>query len=115
MESKESGQKAKNSPIQCRSRARALPMACPRFPLLNEEVSVGGAPALSDGTPAPPHFVMPKIRTPHARAVEVTRPRDGSRTHLNEGYFGDFTFPGQGPSISQALFDLYWGGGTAET
>ncbi|MED6169272.1 hypothetical protein PIB30_019915, partial [Stylosanthes scabra] len=45
--------------------------------------------------------------------MEVARPRGGGRTHLNEGYFGDFTFPGQGPSISQAQFDLY-GGGTAE-
>ncbi|MED6159400.1 hypothetical protein PIB30_042025 [Stylosanthes scabra] len=45
--------------------------------------------------------------------MEVARLRGGGRTHLNEGYFGDFTFSGQCPSISQAQFDLY-GGGTVE-
>ncbi|MED6182579.1 hypothetical protein PIB30_029828 [Stylosanthes scabra] len=63
--------------------------------------------------PRHPHFVTPKTRTSRARAIEVARPRGDGKIHLNEGYFGDFTFPGHGPSISQAQFDLY-GGGTAE-
>ncbi|MED6209764.1 hypothetical protein PIB30_057905, partial [Stylosanthes scabra] len=66
-ESKESGQKAKNKPNPALT-------ARPRPPLLNGEVFVGGVPA-------PPHFVTPKTRTPRTRAVEVARPRDGSRTH----------------------------------
>ncbi|MED6219241.1 hypothetical protein PIB30_033947 [Stylosanthes scabra] len=67
----------------------------------------------TDGAPAPPHIVTPKTSTSRTRAMEVARPRGDSRTHLNEGYFGDFTFPGLCPSISQAQFDLY-GGGIAE-
>ncbi|MED6123156.1 hypothetical protein PIB30_046597 [Stylosanthes scabra] len=104
--SKENGQKAKKSPIQRRPRARALLSLIWKFSLV-------ARPRDPDGAPAPPHFVTPKTRTSRARVMEVVRLRGGNITHLNEGYFGDFTFPGQGPSISQAQFDLY-GGGTAE-
>ncbi|MED6209650.1 hypothetical protein PIB30_056783 [Stylosanthes scabra] len=88
-------------------------MAHPRPPFLNMEVSVGGAPAQ-------PRWCA--RATPYRNAQDkdlvrsrdgVVRPRGDDRTHLNEGYFGDFTFPGHVPSISQAQFDLY-GGGTAE-
>ncbi|MED6210992.1 hypothetical protein PIB30_069386 [Stylosanthes scabra] len=112
--SKEIGQKAKKSPTQRQPRARALKMARPCPPFLNKEVFVNRAPADPDGAPAPPTFVTPKTKASRARAMKVARPRGNDRTHLNEGYFGDFTFPGQGLSISQAQFDLY-GGGTAET
>ncbi|MED6160595.1 hypothetical protein PIB30_052860, partial [Stylosanthes scabra] len=105
-EARRMDKKPKKSPTQRQPRACALKMArsYPRF--LNMEVFVGGAPA-------PPHFVTPKTRTSRARAMEVARPCGDGKTHLNEGYFGDFTFSGQAPSISQAQFDLY-GGGIAE-
>ncbi|MED6110145.1 hypothetical protein PIB30_040203, partial [Stylosanthes scabra] len=45
--------------------------------------------------------------------MEMARPRHSDRMHLNEAYFGEFTFPGQGPAISQAQF-LYYRGRTAE-
>ncbi|MED6220379.1 hypothetical protein PIB30_044258 [Stylosanthes scabra] len=104
--SKENGQKAKKSPTQRRPRARALLFLIWKFPLIARLRD-------PDGAPAPPHFVMPKTRTSRAHAIEVARLRGDDRIHLNEGYFGDFIFPGHGPSISQAQFDLY-GGGTAE-
>ncbi|MED6170484.1 hypothetical protein PIB30_031472, partial [Stylosanthes scabra] len=53
-ESKEIGQKAKTP--------KSVWTARPRPPLLNEEVSVGGALA-------PPRFVTPKTRTSRARAT----------------------------------------------
>ncbi|MED6219761.1 hypothetical protein PIB30_038690 [Stylosanthes scabra] len=43
---------------------------------------------------------------PHSGGGTLARRQQNS---LNEGYFGNFTFPGQGPSISQAQFDLYGG------
>ncbi|MED6160908.1 hypothetical protein PIB30_055647 [Stylosanthes scabra] len=112
-EARRMDKKPKKSQTQYQPRARALKMARPRPPFLNMEVSVGGAPA------------RPRW---HARATlfrndqdkDLARPRNGvgaparqRQIHLNEGYFGDFTFPGHGPSIFQAQFDLY-GGGTAE-
>ncbi|MED6202078.1 hypothetical protein PIB30_101774, partial [Stylosanthes scabra] len=103
---KENGKKAKKSPSQRRPRARALLSLIWKFPLL-------ARPRDPDGGPVPPHFVTPKTKTSRARAMEIVRSRGDGRTHLNEGYFGDFTFPGHGPSISQAQFNLY-GGGTAE-
>ncbi|MED6172350.1 hypothetical protein PIB30_049264 [Stylosanthes scabra] len=98
--------KPKKSPTQHRPRARALTMAHPRPPFLNMEVSVGGAPAR-------PSWRTRATPFRNAQDKDLARPRGDGRTHLNEGYFGDFTFPGHGPSISQAQFDLY-GGGTAE-
>ncbi|MED6120660.1 hypothetical protein PIB30_022944 [Stylosanthes scabra] len=98
--------KAKKSPTQRRPRARALKMARPRPPFLNMEVSVGGAPAR-------PRWCARATPFRNAQDKDLERPRVDGRTHLNEGYFVDFTFPGHGPSISQAQFDLY-GGGTAE-
>ncbi|MED6182690.1 hypothetical protein PIB30_031012 [Stylosanthes scabra] len=94
------------APAPSRWRARALISLIWKFPLVAH-------PRDPDGALVPPHFVTPKTKTSRARAMEVARPRNGGRTHLNEGYFWDFTFPGQRPSISQAQFDLY-GGGTAE-
>ncbi|MED6167459.1 hypothetical protein PIB30_002941 [Stylosanthes scabra] len=103
-------QKKPNPALTTRPRP---PDGAPAPPLLNGEVSIGGAPA------------QPRWRT---RATlfrnlydkDTARPRDGGgaparRQHisLNEGYFGEFTFPGIGPSIAQTQFDLY-GGGTAE-
>ncbi|MED6163612.1 hypothetical protein PIB30_081663 [Stylosanthes scabra] len=85
-------------------------MARTRPPFLNMEVSIGGVPA------------RPRWRaraTPFRNAQDkyLAHPRDGDgasarrrQIHLNEGYFGDFTFPGHGPSIFQAQFDLYEGG-----
>ncbi|MED6175659.1 hypothetical protein PIB30_080518 [Stylosanthes scabra] len=99
--------KPKKSPTKRQPRARAL------LSLIRKSLPVT-RPRDPDGAPVPPHFVTPKTRTLRVRAMEVAHPRGDSRIHLNEGYFGDFTFPGQGPSISQAQFDLY-GGGTAET
>ncbi|MED6145997.1 hypothetical protein PIB30_030456 [Stylosanthes scabra] len=61
-ESKESGQKAKNSPIQSLPRACALPYLMRKFPLV-------ARPRDPDGAPAPPHFITPKTRTP---AAELT-------------------------------------------
>ncbi|MED6186693.1 hypothetical protein PIB30_069220, partial [Stylosanthes scabra] len=99
--------KPKKSPTQRRPCARALKMARPRPPFLNMEVSVGGPPARSRW----------RVRaTPfrNAQDKDLARPRDGDgapvrrwQIHLNEGYFGDFTFSGHGPSIFQAQFDLY--------
>ncbi|MED6114548.1 hypothetical protein PIB30_081325 [Stylosanthes scabra] len=89
-----------------RWRASALLSLIWKFPLV-------ARPRDPDGAPVPPHFVTPETRTLRARAIRVARSRGDGRTHLNEGYFGDFTFPGHDPSISQAQFDLY-GGGTAE-
>ncbi|MED6139005.1 hypothetical protein PIB30_079817, partial [Stylosanthes scabra] len=94
------------APTPSRWRARALLSLIWKFPLV-------ARPRNPDGVPAPPHFETPKTRTSRVRAMGVARSRGVGRTHLNEGYFGDFTFPGHGPSISQAQFDLY-GGGTAE-
>ncbi|MED6173085.1 hypothetical protein PIB30_055984 [Stylosanthes scabra] len=85
---------------------RALLSLIWKFPLV-------ARPRDPDGAPVPPHFVTPKTRTSRTHAIGVARPRGDVRTHLNEVYFGDFTFPSHGPSISQAQFDLY-GGGTAE-
>ncbi|MED6172036.1 hypothetical protein PIB30_046424 [Stylosanthes scabra] len=105
--SKENGQKAKKKSLtQRRLRARALKMARPRPPFLNMEVSVGGALAQ-------PRWCARATPFRNAQDKDLTRPRGDDRIHLNEGYFGDFTFPGHGSSISQAQFDLY-GGGTAE-
>ncbi|MED6218695.1 hypothetical protein PIB30_028781 [Stylosanthes scabra] len=98
--------KPKKSPTQRRPHARALLSLMSKSPL----VACQRDP---DGVPAPPHFVTPKTRTSCARAMGVARSRGDGITHLNEGYFGDFTFPGHDPSISQAQFDLY-GGGTAK-
>ncbi|MED6126000.1 hypothetical protein PIB30_074094 [Stylosanthes scabra] len=98
--------KAEKSPTQRQPRARALLSLIWKFPLV-------ARPRDPDCAPTPPHFVTPKTRTSRACAMGVARPRSDGRTHLNEGYFGDFTFPGHGPSISHAQFDLY-GGGTAE-
>ncbi|MED6109633.1 hypothetical protein PIB30_035416 [Stylosanthes scabra] len=97
---------ASTAPAPSRWRARTLPSLIWKFPLV-------ARPRDPDGAPAPPHFVTPKTSTSCAQAMELARPRGDGRTHLNEGYFWDFTFPGHGPSISQAQFDLY-GGGTAE-
>ncbi|MED6207717.1 hypothetical protein PIB30_038274 [Stylosanthes scabra] len=94
------------APAPSRWRDRALLSLIWKFPMVARLRN-------PDGAPAPPYFVTPKTRTLHARVMEVARPRVGGRTHSNEVYFGDFTFPGQGPSISQAQFDLF-GGGTAE-
>ncbi|MED6110141.1 hypothetical protein PIB30_040199 [Stylosanthes scabra] len=97
--------KPKKSPTQRRprARARALKMARPRPPFLNMKVSVGGAPARSRWCASATLFR-------NAQDKDLARPRGDARTHLNEGYFGDFTFLGHGPSISQAQFDLYEGG-----
>ncbi|MED6139961.1 hypothetical protein PIB30_088690 [Stylosanthes scabra] len=108
-ESKESGQKVKNKPNP------ALTMhPRPRPPLLNGEVSVGGAPAR-------PRWCARATPFCNAQDKDTARSHGGGgapagrqQNSLNEGYFWDFTFPGQDPSISQAQFDLY-GGGTAET
>ncbi|MED6180453.1 hypothetical protein PIB30_010382 [Stylosanthes scabra] len=78
------------------------PDGAPAAPLLNGEVSVGGAPARSRRCGRATLFR-------NAQDKDTARPRDSSRTHLNEGYFGDFTFPDQSPSLSQAQFDLYGG------
>ncbi|MED6171171.1 hypothetical protein PIB30_038253 [Stylosanthes scabra] len=105
--SKESGQNAKNKPNPALT-------ARPRPPLLNGEVSVGGAPA-------GPRWCARATPFINAQDKDTARARGGGgapvrrqQNSLNEGYFGDFTFPGQGPSIFQPQFDLY-GGGTAET
>ncbi|MED6197412.1 hypothetical protein PIB30_056294 [Stylosanthes scabra] len=105
-EARRMDKKPKKSPTQRRPSSRALLSLIWKFPLV-------GHPRDPDGAPAPPHFVTPKTRTSRARSMGVARPHGDGRTHLNEGYFGDFTFPGHGPSISQAQFDLY-GGGTAD-
>ncbi|MED6186815.1 hypothetical protein PIB30_070340 [Stylosanthes scabra] len=65
------------------------------------------------GAPARPRWCARATPFRNVQDTDLTRPRDDDRTHLNEGYFGNFTFPGHGPSISQAQFDLY-GGGTTE-
>ncbi|MED6156257.1 hypothetical protein PIB30_012818, partial [Stylosanthes scabra] len=75
-------------------------MARWRPPYLMGSFPLVAHPRDLDGAPAPPYFVTPT-------KVTAARPCHDGRTHLNEGYFGDFTFPGQGPSISQAQFDLY--------
>ncbi|MED6108174.1 hypothetical protein PIB30_021122 [Stylosanthes scabra] len=98
--------KPKKSLTQRRPRARALLSLMRKSPLV-------ARPRDPDSAFAPPHFVTPKTRTSRARGMGVARPRGDGRTHLNEGYFGDFTFPGHDPSISQAQLDLY-GGGIAE-
>ncbi|MED6208139.1 hypothetical protein PIB30_042403 [Stylosanthes scabra] len=104
--------KPKKSPTQRRPRARALKMARPRPPFLNMEVSVGGMPAQ-------PRWRARATPFRNDQDKDLARPRDWGgaparrrQIHLNEGYFGDFTFPGHDPSIFQAQFDLY-GGGTA--
>ncbi|MED6108113.1 hypothetical protein PIB30_020383 [Stylosanthes scabra] len=70
------------------------------------EVFVGGAPAR-------PRWCARATPFRNAQDKDVARLRGDDRTHLNEGYFGYFTFPSHGPFISQAQFDLY-GGETAE-
>ncbi|MED6166586.1 hypothetical protein PIB30_110757, partial [Stylosanthes scabra] len=101
-ESKESGHKAKNKPNPALT-------ARPRPPLLNGEVSVGGAPAR-------PRWCARATPFRNAQDKDTARLHGGGsvparrqQNSLNEGYFGDFTFSGQGPSISQAQFDLYVG------
>ncbi|MED6109557.1 hypothetical protein PIB30_034867 [Stylosanthes scabra] len=98
--------KPKRSPTQRRPCARALLSLIWKFPLV-------ARPRDPDGAPAPPPFR-------NAQDKDIARRRDGGgapcgddRIHLNEGYFEDFTFPGHGPSISQAQLNLY-GGGTVE-
>ncbi|MED6176328.1 hypothetical protein PIB30_087111 [Stylosanthes scabra] len=76
------------APVFSRWRARA--------PFLNMEVFVGGVPAQ-------PRWCARATPFRNAQDKDIARLRGDGRTHLNEGYFGDFTFPGQGPSISQPL------------
>ncbi|MED6125565.1 hypothetical protein PIB30_069668 [Stylosanthes scabra] len=90
------------APVSSRWRARALLSLIWKFPLVARQRD-------PDGAPAPPHFVTPKTRISRVHAMGVARPRGDGRTHLNECYFGNFTFPSHGPSISQAQFDLYGG------
>ncbi|MED6175428.1 hypothetical protein PIB30_078226, partial [Stylosanthes scabra] len=107
-EARRMDKKPKKSPTQRRLRARALKMARPRPPFLNMEVSVGGAPARPRWCARPTPFRNAQdkdLARPHDG--DGARPRGDGRTHLNEGYFGNFTFPGHGPSISQPQFDLY--------
>ncbi|MED6168493.1 hypothetical protein PIB30_012222 [Stylosanthes scabra] len=105
-EARRMDKKAKKEPNSALTARLYPPYLIWKFPLVVR-------PRDPDDAPMPPHFVTPKTRTSRARQMGVARPRDDGGTHLKEGYFGDFTFLGHGPSISQAQFDLY-GGGTAE-
>ncbi|MED6210350.1 hypothetical protein PIB30_063295 [Stylosanthes scabra] len=60
---------------------------------------------------SPWYYLYDSVHLP--RSERISAPAWRRQISLNEVYFGEFTFPGLGPSIAQAQFDLY-GGGTAE-
>ncbi|MED6139751.1 hypothetical protein PIB30_086901 [Stylosanthes scabra] len=86
-------------------------MACPRPPFLMRKLSFGDAAARPRWRAHATPFLNDQDSDNRAVEVEVevARSRHSVRKHLNEGYFGDFTFSDQGPAISQAQFDTYRG------